>query len=60
MKVWVAELDDGWSISKFELCKDRERAMHAAANMMIQMFGMEGDACEGDEPSRFVTIIDHG
>lgn len=60
MKVWVAELEDGWSVSKFELCETKEKAMHCAATMMMEMFYVEGDACEDDEPSRFVTIEDHG
>lgn len=60
MKVWVAELDDGWAVSKFDLFRTKEQAMLCAADMMIEMFGMTGDACEGDEPSRFITIEDHG
>lgn len=60
MRVWVAELDDGWTTSKFELFKTKEQAMGCAADMMVEMYGMTGDACEGDEPSRFITIEDHG
>lgn len=60
MKVWIAEIDDGWSTTKFELCKTEEKALNVAANMMVEIFGMEGEACEGDGVTRFVTIRDHG
>jgi hypothetical protein len=60
MKIWVAEIDDGWTTTKFELCESREKALHVAASMMVEQFGIEGDACEGEGPTRFITIEDHG
>lgn len=60
MKVWVAEIDDGWTTTKFELCSTKIKALAVATDMMIEVFGEEGTEHVAEGPTRFVTIADHG
>lgn len=61
MKVWVAALNCEYnSECKFELFTNQMDAMTCAADMMIEIYGKPGDACEGHDPVRYLTIPDYG
>lgn len=61
MKVWVVTLQDGMGTIKLELCGDREKALTIGGDMMKEEFHGEdeGNACEGDDPSKFRVIEDY-
>lgn len=58
-KVWVAEIRDEHE-TRFAIFKEHIDAMTAAADMMIEVYGKPGDACEGDDPTQFRTIENYG
>ena len=60
MKVWVAEFSGADMTTKFELFNQEIDARVAAANMMTEYYGKEGDACEGDDVTEFRTIENYG
>lgn len=55
-KVWVAERSGDGQYPKITLHRTFIDAMTSGSEMMVEVYGKEGNACEGDDPTEYRTI----